>query len=204
MPQADKERAQAPYKATFVRLGRAVWFTLESAHRSRGDDALQENLAKVGTQVDQLSGMGLAWIRQGEWSQRRTWTNEEWVAFLRLWKPNGNIVFRPDEDDTPQEEKKLFDHFITFFAFYANLPDRPENAPKELSMQDVESQIDEQLSAFEERLGDPLEPCQTCKKCALGAKLKRCSKCQSAKYCSIDCQRKGWKAHKKVCKSAAP
>ncbi|KAG9244370.1 hypothetical protein BJ878DRAFT_73794 [Calycina marina] len=29
--------------------------------------------------------------------------------------------------------------------------------------------------------------------------FKPCSKCQSEKYCSRDCQKAGWKMHKKVC-----
>jgi hypothetical protein len=33
--------------------------------------------------------------------------------------------------------------------------------------------------------------------------LKPCSKCQTVRYCSRDCQKKDWKVHKKTCASAA-
>jgi len=32
------------------------------------------------------------------------------------------------------------------------------------------------------------------------AKLKICSKCTKARYCSVDCQRAHWSEHKKICK----
>ena len=33
--------------------------------------------------------------------------------------------------------------------------------------------------------------------------LKPCPKCQAVRYCSRDCQKSGWKQHKKTCASAA-
>lgn len=33
--------------------------------------------------------------------------------------------------------------------------------------------------------------------------LKKCAKCKRAFYCDRECQKKGWKAHKKVCASLA-
>ncbi|KAK8018115.1 hypothetical protein PG991_007305 [Apiospora marii] len=41
--------------------------------------------------------------------------------------------------------------------------------------------------------------CNTCKK--TGIDLKKCAKCQTTLYCSRDCQKDDWKAHKKVCNS---
>ncbi len=35
---------------------------------------------------------------------------------------------------------------------------------------------------------------------AAGAALMKCSRCHSAVYCSVDCQRADWKAHKLDCK----
>lgn len=41
--------------------------------------------------------------------------------------------------------------------------------------------------------------CNTCKKTDVD--LKKCAKCQTTLYCSRDCQKADWKAHKKVCNS---
>lgn len=45
-------------------------------------------------------------------------------------------------------------------------------------------------------LGVPDDACATCQKTT---DLQRCTKCKSIKYCSKDCQKKGWKGHKKIC-----
>ena len=36
-----------------------------------------------------------------------------------------------------------------------------------------------------------------------GVNLKRCAKCQTTHYCSRECQKTNWKAHKKICASNA-
>ncbi|TVY83493.1 hypothetical protein LSUE1_G004861 [Lachnellula suecica] len=43
--------------------------------------------------------------------------------------------------------------------------------------------------------------CNTCKKPATSFPnpLKKCAKCQVTKYCSRECQKDDWKAHKKIC-----
>jgi len=41
--------------------------------------------------------------------------------------------------------------------------------------------------------------CTTCKKTAPEVTLKHCAKCSVTLYCSRDCQKADWKAHKKVC-----
>ncbi|KAL4437307.1 hypothetical protein ABPG75_004446 [Micractinium tetrahymenae] len=38
---------------------------------------------------------------------------------------------------------------------------------------------------------------------AVGAKLRRCSRCRQVRYCSKACQRAAWLAHRKVCQQAA-
>jgi hypothetical protein len=42
-----------------------------------------------------------------------------------------------------------------------------------------------------------IKTCQTCHK--RDAKMNKCSLCRSTYYCSPDCQRKDWNAHKETC-----
>jgi len=41
--------------------------------------------------------------------------------------------------------------------------------------------------------------CQNCNKSSSELDLSKCTKCKSVSYCSKDCQKKDFKAHKKVC-----
>ncbi|KAI1128618.1 putative MYND domain protein [Nemania abortiva] len=41
------------------------------------------------------------------------------------------------------------------------------------------------------------DTCNNCQKAS--ANLKRCAKCSTTPYCSRDCQKADWKAHKKIC-----
>ena len=41
--------------------------------------------------------------------------------------------------------------------------------------------------------------CNYCKTEETDKKIYRCSRCHFAKYCSVDCQRKDWSEHKKIC-----
>ena len=41
--------------------------------------------------------------------------------------------------------------------------------------------------------------CGVCFKNDEQQKLKKCSKCQNMYYCSVECQKKDWKKHKKIC-----
>ena len=43
-----------------------------------------------------------------------------------------------------------------------------------------------------------------CNTCGIGGKLKRCSQCSTARYCSVACQRANWKEHTPVCISVPP
>lgn len=47
--------------------------------------------------------------------------------------------------------------------------------------------------------------CAVCNKAAsdLPSPLKRCARCRITAYCSRDCQKADWKAHKKICANAA-
>ncbi|GAQ89321.1 hypothetical protein KFL_005110030 [Klebsormidium nitens] len=42
-------------------------------------------------------------------------------------------------------------------------------------------------------------PCDECWAAKFSGELKRCSRCKGARYCSPECQRAGWKEHKKSC-----
>lgn len=193
---AAKDEAQAPYTKTFARLGRSVWLTLESSYRaddSRAAD-LEKRLAEVGGQVR---------MAIGDCSERQNWSDEQWRAFLRCWRNYNSIVF--DEASTTDDEKGLLRIFDLYYVFYACLPNRPKGKegapPKEgfETIQQVGKKVDRALGGFAERLGDPVEPCRVCGKCALGTKLKRCTRCKQAFYCSQTCQKKDWRQHKRRC-----
>jgi hypothetical protein len=200
----SKEDAQAPYKSTFVRLGRAVWFTLESANRADPKRAkrLERMLQQVGNQLQQISSMGVCWMMVGDWSNRRDWNDDEWVAFLRTFPNYAGQVFMEEEEDmpVPEEEKRLCQAFLSYFSFYACLPETPENTPEGVTMEVAGDRVDELLKGFQARLGVPLTTCDVCGKCALGHKMKRCGRCKQAFYCSRECQETGWrKGHKSNC-----
>jgi splicing suppressor protein 51 len=51
-------------------------------------------------------------------------------------------------------------------------------------------------------MADAIPACETCKKTASAANvdaLKQCAKCKKTVYCSRECQKADWKAHKNIC-----
>lgn len=196
---AAKQQAQAPHRKAFVRLGRRVWFTLESAHRAdpnRAED-LEDRLEAVGSQMEDI----------GDFSTRRKWDDDQWETFLRGWKTRSMQAFQvgSTDDTTPDDEKRLCDIFDRYWTFYICLPERPENVLGDVSMESVRKQLESLLVKFEKRLGDPTGTCDACGKCAFGRKRLRCSRCKGAFYCSKDCQKADWSQgnHKRVCKPIA-
>ena len=206
----SKEQAQAPYKPTFVRLGRLTWFTLESSFRADPErcEQLEKRLVAVKQRVDHMADMRISWMMCGKFDQRLHWTDDEWVAFLRSWKPMSVNAFGKIDELNP-EEKKLLIAFTQYWTFYACCPETPKLAGSgetvdmtiEQVAKVVEKVLDEKNDYFS-KLGDPLQPCTCCGKNAVGHKLYRCSRCKNAYYCSVDCQRLDWKkgGHKAICK----
>ncbi|KAK7423559.1 hypothetical protein QQX98_001017 [Neonectria punicea] len=41
--------------------------------------------------------------------------------------------------------------------------------------------------------------CVVCQKTSAEGNIKRCAKCSTTPYCSRECQKRDWKAHKKIC-----
>jgi hypothetical protein len=41
--------------------------------------------------------------------------------------------------------------------------------------------------------------CDTCKKRSSYTKMKKCSRCRNATYCSVECQKQDWNRHKTEC-----
>lgn len=56
--------------------------------------------------------------------------------------------------------------------------------------------VSEESKAFKDL---KLEPVEFCTKCSKIGNLKRCSRCKSVKYCSLECQKSDWAAHKTKC-----
>mmetsp|Transcript_6781 Transcript_6781/g.13979 ORF Transcript_6781/g.13979 Transcript_6781/m.13979 type:complete len:256 (-) Transcript_6781:100-867(-) len=195
MTDTAQLRAQAPYKQAFVRLGRRVWFTLESSHRADPNRAkdLGDRIEAVGSQLEGV----------GDFSTRRSWKNDQWDNFLQAWKTRSMQAFQAGsaDDTTPDDEKKLCHIFDQYWMFYVSLAENPENVPKDTTMESLCQQLEALLMEFEKRLGDPTAKCDACGKCAFGRKRLRCSRCKGAFYCSQECQKVDWKkGHKRVCK----
>ena len=204
MSSSSSEEAKRPYNSTFVRLGRATWFTLEHSNRARGNhDDLDKRLAQAKQMNDQLAELRLGWIGvdDGKFDRLRDWNDKQWIDFLRTWKISAAQTFLEGGGAT-KEESELVQAFSEYWEFYAALPGRASgpNIPEGYTMKMAQEKLEKQLAEFEERNGDALIQCNKCRKCALGQKLKRCTACQNAHYCSVDCQRKDWKKHKVYCK----
>lgn len=194
---SEKEKLQADYLPTFARLGRSVWFTLESSYRAdpSRSSGLEERLEQTASTNQDTVNLRLSWMAVGDFKTRRIWTNDQWVAFLRTWKMQGATVFV----NNTEEEQKLFQAFSNYWTFFSCLPKRPENISEGETISDAGKLVHRVLGEFQDHLGDAVTPCDRCGKCALGYKLKRCSRCKQASYCSQDCQKEDWRGHKRTC-----
>ena len=72
----------------------------------------------------------------------------------------------------------------------------PQMKPNPPTMKETGKTLEERLHEL-----DPDEPAaENCTQCGGAAKkLKACSACMSVAYCSRDCQKAAWRAHKQVC-----
>ncbi|KZV69536.1 hypothetical protein PENSPDRAFT_479157 [Peniophora sp. CONT] len=70
--------------------------------------------------------------------------------------------------------------------------------------QDVAKTLDEEGDAAAHRLKNVKMPkSYNCEKCSAFCKPRKCAKCQKVVYCSSECQKADWPAHKLVCKDLA-
>lgn len=84
--------------------------------------------------------MRTSWMRLGNWEQRRTWTDDEWVTFLRMWGNYSEFVF--GDEHTTEEERNLVDVFYIYFNFFAIVPEHPQNAPEDWTIEVARQQVD--------------------------------------------------------------
>ena len=133
--------------------------------------------------------MGLSWMGVGDFEKRREWSTLEWIAFLRSWQHKANSVFVGHA--TP-EEQKLINMYTIYFTYYACLPNEPEGfRPEGHNMAKALKDVDDLLDEFKECLGDPLLQC--------GEEIDEMQSMSLAFYCDVECQKKDWKKHKKLC-----
>jgi hypothetical protein len=157
-------------------------------------------LAQLDAQLQQMAAQGMSWMAVGELQHQSDWSESQWVAFLRMWKQYAGQLFMRDESTNPEEEKNLYNAYLIHWTYYACLPERPEGAPEELTTEATSNRVDAMLESFEDRLGDPLQQCAVCGKCAVGRKMSRCGQCKQVFYCGQPCQKEDWRqGHKRTC-----
>jgi hypothetical protein len=199
-----KTAGQEPFKAEFATLGKATWFALESMNRARNNTHFEGRLDAAGKMHQQISSMGLDWMPLGEWSKRRSWTDDHWVNYLRKFHHHAGQVFLNTDGEVSAQEKQLIDAFQEYWSYFAALPDRPKDTPEDdngNSMKESAARVDQVLQKVTAQVGDPLTACAKCQRCAIGRALKRCGRCQNVRYCSVECQQGDWMKHKKKCAS---
>ena len=177
------DSSTTPNPQTLVQLGRAVWFTLVSAQRATAVPHLEERLASLA---------------DGE-IRRHRWSDQEWLQFLlNSWEQEAKELFSSSGE---ADESELIELFQTYLNHYQQLTaaDNKEHADTVTMFTTVQQKLQDSLSRFHQKLGDPLRMCQVCGQGALGRRLLRCSRCKRAFYCSVDCQKQDWPRHKATC-----
>ena len=70
-------------------------------------------------------------------------------------------------------------------------------------LQQTDTDIDDNSIDISEVISE-INTCSNCKRQPqAGVELKRCSRCQITKYCSVDCQKKDWDFHRFACSVVA-
>ena len=177
-------------QSTLVRLGRGVWFTLESSARASRNSTWEALLADA----------------PHDWKTRQAWTDQAWIDF---WTIHGletaaQVFLENAGDVNVEQERELLNALGVYLNFYQALPGVPETTAVANNGETIKSaakRVDALLGSLQDRLGDPVMPCKVCGKCARGFPLKRCSRCKQAYYCSQDCQKVNWPSHKRACKA---
>ncbi len=92
-----------------------------------------------------------------------------------------------------EEMNAKVEHFTEHMGMYADPEQYLEDMLQEVSVAGASDWAAKVKAAPQK---PPTKSCNVCR----GACTKQCSLCRSVHYCSVECQRKDWKAHKKVCK----
>ena len=196
--------AGKPSPATFARLTRYTFCTIESSFKRRTNP---QAWRKLETML--LKGL------TPNLFQRAFWSDEEWLKFNVV--PALRTVMNKSKYDMPalgvplmvvseyeeisQPESDLYEAYMAYKELYEKITygESYENEDKDACAAQAKV-VDRLLGQFQASLGDPVAVCAQCHQHALGRPLKRCSRCKQVAYCSTTCQKQHWKAaHKAVC-----
>ena len=102
-----------------------------------------------------------------------------------------------------RKKKNKGPYHLTFFS-KTMLADKKINKKKKVRFKVCKNLLDPQKNTYSEVQMEKIKElqeefiCTVCQK--KHEKMKKCSQCKNAYYCSRECQVKDWKKHKKVCK----
>jgi len=122
------------------------------------------------------------------------------------WMRNEALRALRVEDQNMFDPRKPFDLKAARCALYNAFCDDPRPNPEHFNLEAMMMMMGMGLPGGAPPSGDTKNTKQdTCNQChkttdQMGSKtLKKCTRCQHIKYCSKECQKQDWKAHKKVC-----
>lgn len=104
---------------------------------------------------------------------------------------------------SPHFEDKGDENYFSFFGRLGQLVYSmlAAMAPEVWNRERVEGLGDLETLALSKKFGveADIECCDECRVAKAPKDFKRCSRCKVAKYCSANCQKENWKAHKEFC-----